>query len=262
MNTYSIDKVRFCSIADLDELSSATKQPAFKELFNGRISTDKAEGVTSFRYNSWLSGRPQKGVFFITFCERLGEFGGTLTGLEITCDTRFDSEEEAVDAYLQQERTAYLAYGNGAFVIFDSPPWTPGFFDGKELCLGQRGHFQLVIYARPDKATKQHPVLRREWRITGNSLIRKLFNVDHERDLPNPKTLFQILEKKYYRVGELNQNKIASLMKYRSVSLTMSRTTQFRQFLHNERLNGNNQTPRYRKKIKKQFSYFIEKDKI
>ena len=259
MEKYCYDAARFCSIADKNELMTLTNKQIFRELFHGKITskdTSPSDVARFSGYQSFLQGRPKSEIFFPKVCELLGELGGTLTYLEVTHDTIFDTAQEAIDAYFSLEKTIYLARNNVTCKNFENKAFSPSFLCGKSLYLGKRGEFQLVIYARRDKDTNE-PMLRREFKITENRNILKKLCVSHEREIQNPAESYKLLANKYFGSARLNQPRIDSLMGLRNITKKFSRTCDFRSFLKSEKENAINECLRYRKRVENPFSYFL-----
>jgi hypothetical protein len=256
MDRYSFDAVRFCSIVDLEELRPFIHNSSFRKLFYGKIYSKNAKGVARFKYKSWFSGIPKSQDFFFQSCNQLGEFGGTLTYIEIAWDTTFKSEQKAIEAYHALEKTVFLAYQNPTIFLEERKKLDKGFFYGRSLNLGKRSHFQLSVYTRYDKQTNE-PILRREFRITENRQILEKLKATHEREFHDPKHLFHLLKKKFYRVGELNPRRIQLLIKYHDTQKTFNKTCDFREFYNEERKHAATHSPRYRLKLKKPFQYYL-----
>lgn len=253
---YSFDQVRFCSKADLSTLRSVAKNNALRELFIGRLYNGKCSKKASFHYKSQFSGRPKNGEFFSNISNRLGNLEATITYIEIACDKVFETENDALLAYLELESSSYLAYQNPEFKIFNSKEISKDFFDGRALYLGKRGHFQLVFYTRYDK---DHglPILRREFRLTGNTQIMTKLEVEDIKDIKSPERLFIQLEKSFYRRAEINHRRVHLLMKYRKNQMRFKRVCEFRRFYCAERYSTTKHSPRYLSKLSKPFSYYL-----
>ncbi len=262
MKLYSFDKVQYHSTIELAKLRPFIHTNSFQELFFQNPKSNKAKGNASFHYKSWFSGRPKHDNFFAEASTQLLDLeinnsGGTLTYLEIACDTVCKTEQEAINAYLKLEKTAYFAYQDVTCNIIFREKLDKGFFYEKTLYLGKQGHFELAIYPRFHKDTNQ-PVLRREFRINDNSPILKKIGVTHESEILNPKIIFQNLEAKFFRIRELNYKKIEWLMKYRDCPLKFASTCEFRKFYKAEQKDSKSQSPRYEKKLDKPFQYYLK----
>jgi len=192
--------------------------------------------------------------------EILGELGGTLTYLEIAEDTYFQTEAEAIRAFQKIKNRIRLAYGRD--ICFSPPPkeeLDEGFFYEGAFYLGSRGVFQLVIYPRYCKVNGR-PILRKEWRISGRKRILSMIGVNHEKNIPCPKTCYSILKQKYFRPSELNKSRVTQLLNLRSAPSDIENILDFQIFLKNERqrdLSG--ECARYCARLKLPTSYYVQR---
>ena len=260
---YTFDQVRFCSPVELKKLTSIINRKKFRSFFAGKITRNHTQGKTRINYLSRCSGRPfykKSSEFFPSVHNHLSEAESVLTYVEIACDTYFLSEQEAINAYLDIADRVFLAYGNGEYQKYDKKSNGRGFFDGRALNLGQRGDFQFCIYTRYCKVTGK-PILRKEWRITGNEQILKKLEIQHEVDIPLPSKCYKILEEKYYRTGTINQNRVNQLMKLRNISMSFQNILDFQNFYYHEKRSAVNECARYKKALKRAFTYYITIEK-
>jgi hypothetical protein len=256
---FTFDCIRYSCTVDKKKLPTILNTRKFKSLFADKISRGKAKGVAAIHYLSWFSGRPRPNItnVFKEINCHIGKQIYPLTYIEIACDTVFFSETEAIRAFLDIFILVFLAYGTGEYSLFHKQNLSEGFFDGRAIHIGQRSTFQLCIYTRRCKNTDR-PVLRMEWRLTGNRLIRKKLRIPHETYIPNPKRCYMQLERKYFRCGTINENRLKSLMKLRSEPIEFDNILEFQKFYRNEKKTAQKECARYRKALKRPFTHYID----
>lgn len=258
--SFSFDRVEFCSSEHAKNMKLYIDRKSISNLFTGKINLKRTNDSRKYFYNSFFGGRPKNNNYFLSIIDKkLNGIDAILTYIEIAKDISCKNENEAIALYNRKKSTTYLKYSgfNISIMKFEKNP-EKGFFHDELVRIGIYRRFQLVIYPRYCKETGKS-VLRIEFRISRNKKILSNLNVLHQKFIPNPKSCYHYLSKRYLKHGTLNRRKVKNLLLLRGEYINICDLISFCQFITNERNRDlSSEKEEYVLRLNRSLSYYMD----